>query len=57
MAALTESERQAWHRAEQQRIEARRRYCTSPVTPATPIVPRDPGHSYSLRGEGALPRR
>lgn len=49
MAALTESERQAWQRAYEQARTDRQRYCTQPVTPATSIVPKDPGHSYSLR--------
>ena len=43
MAALTDKERAAWHRAYEAAREARRRYCTQPVTPANPITPRTPG--------------
>jgi len=56
MAALTETERLAWERATERAHEERRRYCTSPVTPATPIVPTTPGWRRSLRGD-TLPKR
>lgn len=51
MAALTEQERAAWHRANERARTERQRYCTSPVTPATPIVPTTPGWRRSLRGD------
>lgn len=45
MVALTDTERTAWHSAyERQRVE-RERYCTQPVTPANPIIPRTPGQT------------
>lgn len=47
---MTEREQREWHRAYDADLAEQRRRCTSPVTPANPIQPRQPGHRYSLRG-------
>ena len=37
MAALTPTERAAWHRAYEAEQQRQRKRCTQPVTPANPI--------------------
>lgn len=53
----TEAERAAWQRAAEADLAEQQKRCTSPVTPANPIQPHQPGHSYSLRGNTVPPRR
>lgn len=56
MAQLTPTELAAHVKQRDAHHEAQRKRCTQPVSPANPIMPRDPGHRYSLRS-GQGPKR